>query len=156
MSRRIKPEKREVFPDVRYNSVDVQDFINRVIKKGKKSLATRLVYEAFDIMEERTKRNPLEVFEQALKNVSPVMEVKPRRVGGATYQVPMEVSPGRRFALATRWILQASNARSGKSFSEKLAGELIDAANNTGSAIRKREETHKMAEANRAFSHYRM
>jgi small subunit ribosomal protein S7 len=106
--------------------------------------------------EERTKRNGLELFEQALKNVSPVMEVKPRRVGGATYQVPMEVAPYRRFALATRWILQSARARSGRNFSEKLAAELVDAANNTGSAIRKREETHKMAEANRAFSHYRM
>jgi small subunit ribosomal protein S7 len=156
MSRRSKPEKREVLPDVRYNSVYVQSFINRVIKDGKKSLATSLVYDALDLIEERTKRDPFEIFEQAIKNVSPVMEVKPRRVGGATYQVPMEVPANRRFALATRWILQATKSRSGKSFSEKLAGELIDAANNTGSAIRKREETHKMAEANRAFSHYRM
>ena len=156
MSRRNKPEQREVLPDVRYNSVSIQAFINRVIKAGKKSLATRLVYDAMDIIEDRTKRNPYEVFEQALKNVSPIMEVKPRRVGGATYQVPMEVPANRRFALATRWILQAAKSRSGKSFPEKLAGELIDAANNAGSAIRKREETHKMAEANRAFSHYRM
>jgi small subunit ribosomal protein S7 len=156
MSRRNKPEKRYISPDVRYNSVDVASFINRVLKGGKKSLATSLVYEAFDIIEERSKRNPLEVFEQAMRNVSPVMEVKPRRVGGATYQVPMEVPPHRRFALATRWILQSSKARSGKSFPEKLAAELMDAANNTGSSIRKREETHKMAEANRAFSHYRL
>jgi small subunit ribosomal protein S7 len=156
MSRRSKPEKREILPDVRYNSVYVQSFINRVIKDGKKSLATSLVYGALDIIEERTKRDPFEVFEQAIKNVSPVMEVKPRRVGGATYQVPMEVPTNRRFALATRWLLQATRSRAGKSFSEKLAAELIDAANNTGSAIRKREETHKMAEANRAFSHYRM
>jgi small subunit ribosomal protein S7 len=156
MSRRSKPEKREILPDVRYNSVYVQSFINRVIKDGKKSLATTLVYDAMDMIEERTKRDPFEVFEQAIKNVSPVMEVKPRRVGGATYQVPMEVPANRRFALATRWLLQATRSRSGKSFSEKLAAELIDAANNTGSAIRKREETHKMAEANRAFSHYRM
>ncbi|RPI86073.1 MAG: 30S ribosomal protein S7 [Chloroflexi bacterium] len=156
MARRSKPEPREISPDVRYNSIQVQNFINRVVKCGKKSLATRLVYDAFDLIEERTKRNPLEVFEQAVKNVAPVMEVKPRRVGGATYQVPMEVSPYRRFALASRWILQATNARGGKSFAEKLAGELMDAANNAGSAIRKREETHKMAEANRAFSHYRV
>ena len=108
------------------------------------------------MIEERTKRTGLEVFEQAIKNVAPVMEVKPRRVGGATYQVPMEVPAYRRFALATRWILQAARGRSGKSFAEKLAGELMDAANNTGAAIRKREETHKMAEANRAFSHYRV
>jgi small subunit ribosomal protein S7 len=156
MSRRNKPEKREILPDVKYNSVEVQSFINRVLRSGKKSVATHLVYEAFEIIEERTKRNPFEIFEQAFKNVSPVMEVKPRRVGGATYQVPMEVAPFRRFALASRWILQASRSRSGKSFPEKLAAELIDASNNTGSAIRKREETHKMAEANRAFSHYRM
>lgn len=155
MARRNRPENPEILPDVRYNSVHVQSFINRVMKSGKKSVAARIVYDAFDLIEERTKKNPLEVFEQAFKNVSPVMEVKPRRVGGATYQVPMEVSPHRRFALATRWIMQASNSRSGKSFAEKLAGELMDAANNTGSAIRKREETHKMAEANRAFSHYR-
>jgi small subunit ribosomal protein S7 len=156
MSRRNKPEQRLIPPDVRYNSVHVQSFINRIIRVGKKSLATSLVYEALDMVGERSNRPPLEVFDQAIKNVSPVMEVKPRRVGGATYQVPMEVPPARRFALATRWLLQAAKARSGKSFPEKLAGELLDASNNTGSAIRKREETHKMAEANRAFSHYRM
>ena len=155
MSRRSKPEAREILPDVRYNSVNVQNFINRVLRSGKKSVATGEVYGAFDLIEERTKRNPLDVFEQAMKNVSPVMEVKPRRVGGATYQVPMEVPGYRRFALASRWILTSARARSGKSFAEKLAGELMDAANNTGSAIRKREEVHKMAEANRAFSHYR-
>ena len=156
MSRRNRPEKIDILPDVRFNSIEVQSFINRVMRRGKKSVAATIVYDAFDLVQERTKRNPMEVFEQAFKNVSPVMEVKPRRVGGATYQVPMEVPPYRRFALATRWILQASNSRSGKSFSEKLALELIDAANNTGAAIRKREETHKMAEANRAFSHYRL
>ena len=154
--RRNRPERREIQPDVRYNSVEVQVFINYVMKNGKKSLATRLVYDAIDLVEKRSKKNGLEVFEQAMKNISPVMEVKPRRVGGATYQVPMEVPPERRFALATRWILGAVRARSGRSFSEKLAAELMDAANNTGSAIRKREETHKMAEANRAFSHYRL
>jgi small subunit ribosomal protein S7 len=154
--RRNKPEKPIIPPDIRYNSEQVQSFINRVMKRGKKSLAVRLVYDAFGIIEERTKKNPLEIFDQAFKNVSPVMEVKPRRVGGATYQVPMEVPPDRRFALATRWILQATKSRSGKSFSEKLAAELMDAANNTGTSIKKREETHKMAEANRAFSHYRM
>ena len=156
MSRRNKPEKREIQPDVRFNSIQVQSFINRVMKNGKKSLATRLVYDAIDMMEERGKRNGLELFEQAIKNVSPVMEVKPRRVGGATYQVPMEVPPYRRFALATRWILAAAQSRPGKTFSEKLAAEMLDAANNTGAAIRKRDETHKMAEANRAFSHYRI
>jgi small subunit ribosomal protein S7 len=114
------------------------------------------VYDTFDLIEKQSKKEPLEVFQQALKNVSPVMEVKPRRVGGATYQVPMEVSVDRQFALATRWILAAARARSGRSFSEKLAGELMDAYNTTGSSIRKRDETHKMAEANRAFSHYRI
>lgn len=156
MSRRSKPEKREILPDVRYNSAQVQNFINRVVRRGKKSTATRLVYDAFDLINDRTKRDPLEVFETAMKNVSPIMEVKPRRVGGATYQVPMEVPPYRRFALASRWLLAAAQDRSGKTFSEKLAGEIMDAANNTGTAIRKREETHKMAEANRAFSHYRV
>jgi len=156
MSRRNKPEKRPTPPDVRYSSIQVQAFINSVMRNGKKSVATRLVYDAFELVEERASRPGLEVFEQAMKNVSPVMEVKPRRVGGATYQIPMEVPKFRQFALATRWILDASKSRSGKSFSEKLAGEFLDAANNQGAAIRKREETHKMAEANRAFSHYRM
>lgn len=156
MPRRYRPPKRVIEPDVRYNSVQVQSFINRVMKNGKKSTATRITYDAFDLIEKDLKKDPLEVFQQALKNVSPVMEVKPRRVGGATYQVPMEVSPDRQFALATRWILGAARARSGRSFSEKLAGELMDAYNNTGPSIRKRDETHKMAEANRAFSHYRI
>ena len=155
MSRRSKPEKHEIFGDVRFNSEHVQNFINRVIRCGKRSVATTIVYDAFDMIEDRAKRSSLEIFEQAIKNVSPILEVKPRRVGGATYQIPMEVPPYRRFALASRWILQGAKARSGKSFAEKLAGELMDAANNTGSAIRKREETHKMAEANRAFSHFR-
>jgi len=155
MSRRSKPEKHEIPGDVRYNSEHVQNFINRVIRNGKRSVATTIVYDAFDMMEERAKKNPLELFELAIKNVSPILEVKPRRVGGATYQIPMEVPPYRRFALASRWILQGAQSRSGKSFAEKLAGELLDAANNTGTAIRKREETHKMAEANRAFSHFR-
>jgi small subunit ribosomal protein S7 len=155
MSRRNKPEKRQVLPDPRYNSVQLQSFINRVMRNGKRSTATSLVYDAFEMMEGKGNRNALDIFEQALKNVSPVVEVKPRRVGGATYQIPMEVPPYRRFALATRWILQSARSRSGKNFSEKLAGELLDASNNTGNSIRKREETHKMAEANRAFSHYR-
>lgn len=154
--RRRKPEKREIPPDVRYNSVQVQNFINYVMRNGKMSLATRLVYDAFDMIEQRSKRNGLEIFELAIKNVSPIMEVKPRRVGGATYQIPMEVPPFRRFALASKWILTSTRARSGRNFSDKLAAELMDAANNTGSSIRKREETHKMAEANRAFSHYRV
>ena len=135
--------------------MSLQNFINRVIRDGKKSVATSVVYDAMDIVEERAKRSGIEVFDLAIKNVSPVMEVKPRRVGGATYQVPMEVPPYRRFALASRWIVQAAKARSGKSFAEKLAGELLDASTGQGSAMRKREEVHKMAEANRAFSHYR-
>jgi small subunit ribosomal protein S7 len=156
MPRRYRPPKRKIEPDVRYNNVQVQSFINRVMKNGKKSTATRLMYNAFDLIEKDLKKDPLEVFQQALKNVSPVMEVKPRRVGGATYQVPMEVTSDRQFALATRWILAAARTRSGRSFSEKLAGELMDAYNNTGPSIKKRDETHKMAEANRAFSHYRI
>lgn len=155
MSRRAKPEKHEIPGDTRFNSEHVQNFINRVVRNGKSSVATTIVYDAFDMIEERAKRSSLEIFELAIKNVSPMLEVKPRRVGGATYQIPMEVPPYRRFALASRWILQGAKARTGKSFSEKLAGELLDASNNTGAAIRKREETHKMAEANRAFSHFR-
>ncbi len=153
--RRTKPEKREIPGDVRYDSPLVQSFINRLMKKGKKSLAARILYDTFDIIEARAKRDPLELFEQAVKNASPVLEVKPRRVGGATYQVPVEVLPERRIALSIRWILTAARARPGKSMVEKLAGELMDAANNTGAAIKKREETHRMAEANRAFAHYR-
>ena len=156
MPRRYRPEKRDIPPDVRYGSVQVQAFINYVMKNGKKSLATRLVYNAIDLMEERTKRSGIEVFEEAVKKVTPLMEVRPRRVGGATYQVPLEVSPQRRFALASRWILAAAHARTGRNFSERLAAELMDAVNETGSAIRKRSESHKMAEANRAFSHYRI
>jgi small subunit ribosomal protein S7 len=126
------------------------------MKGGKKSTATRVIYEAFDLIEARAKKNPKEIFDQAMKNVSPIMEVRPRRVGGATYQVPMEVPVRRRFALATRWIIAAARARPGKSFADKLAAELMDAANEGGSAIRKREEAHRMAESNRAFSHYRI
>lgn len=155
MARRNRPEQHDIHPDVRYGSPQIQLFINHVMKDGKRSVATHQVYAALDLCEERAKRPGLEIFEVAMKNVAPVMEVKPRRVGGATYQIPMEVPGYRRFALATRWILNAARSRSGKSFAEKLAGELLDALNNNGAAIRKREETHKMAEANRAFSHYR-
>ncbi len=156
MARRFKPEKREVTPDVRYNNIRVKTMIQHMLKCGKKSTATRLMYDMLALLEKNTSKDPIEVFEQGLKNVSPMMEVRPRRVGGATYQVPMEVSPDRRLALAIRWILTAARNRSGKSFSEKLAGEFMDAYANQGSAIRKREETHKMAEANRAFSHFRV
>jgi small subunit ribosomal protein S7 len=154
--RRSKPEKREILPDIRYNSVHVQTMVQHVLKRGKKSVAVGVIYKAMDLIKERTEKNPLDVFDGALKNVSPAMEVRPRRVGGATYQVPMEVSSARRTTLALRWILSAAHERSGKSFPDKLAGELIDAFNETGAAIRKRDETHKMAEANRAFSHYRI
>lgn len=156
MSRRSKPDKRLITSDPRFTNIQVQSFINRVMHNGKKSVATHLIYDAFDMIEERAKRNPIEVFEQALRNVTPSMEVRPRRVGGATYQVPMEVPPHRQFALATRWIIAAARTRPGKNFAEKLAAELTDASNNTGAAVRKRDETHKMAEANRAFSHYRI
>ena len=154
--RRGSPELRPVPPDIRYNSVQLQTLVQHVMKRGKKSTATRLIYEAMDLIKERTQKNPLEVFDTALKNVSPAMEVRPRRVGGATYQVPMEVAANRRLTLALRWILAAAHERGGKSFPDKLASELIDASNETGTAIRKRDETHKMAEANRAFSHYRI
>lgn len=153
--RRTKPEVREISGDVRYDNQLVQGFINRLMRRGKKSVAASTVYDAFDMIAERTKRDPVEVFEQAMRNVSPVLEVKPRRVGGATYQVPVEVPPERRTSLAMRWTLTAARARPGKSMAEKLAGELVDAANQSGAAIRKREETHRMAEANRAFAHYR-
>ena len=154
--RRTKPEKRQVVPDVRYKSEVVSLLINRIMKDGKKSTATRMVYGALDIMKDRTKREGLEVLEDALKNVGPIMGVRPRRVGGTTYQVPMEVASSRRMTLAMRWIIAASRSRSGKSYSEKLASELIDAASNQGSAVKRREDAHKMAEANRAFSHYRI
>ncbi len=154
--RRTRPEKRETQPDVRYQSVTVQALINRIMKNGKKSVATRMMYDALDMIRERAKRDPIEVLDLAMKNVGPLMEVRPRRVGGSTYQVPMEVSNDRRQTLAMRWILASSRSRSGKSFSEKLSAELMEAANNQGASVRKREETHKMAEANRAFSHFRI
>jgi small subunit ribosomal protein S7 len=155
MSRRERAEIRITPADVRYNSVQVSRFIKLVMRRGKKSVATSIVYGAFELIRERAKREPLEVFEQALHNVGPQIEVKPRRVGGATYQVPVEVEPDRKNSLAVRWILTACRSRGGKSMAERLADELIDAANNTGTAVKKREEVHKMAEANRAFAHYR-
>jgi small subunit ribosomal protein S7 len=155
MPRRAKVERREVAPDPRFGSRTLPRFVNKVMKNGKKSLAERIVYRAFDRIEQQTRRNPLDVFDQALRNATPVLEVKPRRVGGATYQVPVEVKGDRKQSLAMRWLIQAARARGGKSMSEKLAGELMDAFNNTGATIRKRDETHRMAEANKAFSHYR-
>lgn len=156
MARRYKPETREIAPDPRYHNVQLQSFINRVMRSGKKSTAAHVVYDALDIISDKTKKDPVEVFEQVLRNVAPAMEVRPRRVGGATYQVPMEVAPERQFALAVRWLVGAARGRSGKNFAEKLAAECMDALNKTGNAVKKREETHKMAEANRAYSHYRI
>ncbi len=155
MSRRRRPDKRIATIDVRYQSIQVQAFINRMMTNGKKSTATRALYGAFDLIEQKNKQ-PLEVFAAAIKNVGPNMEVRPRRVGGATYQVPMEVGAARQFSLASRWIIASARERGGKSFAEKLAGELTEAAAGQGAAVRKKEETHKMAEANRAFSHYRI
>jgi len=155
--RRANPEKREILPDIRYNSTTIQTMIHHMLHRGKKSTATSVMYETLDIIRERNGgKDPVEIFDTAMRNVAPGMEVRPRRVGGATYQVPMEVPPARRATLAIRWVLDAANARSGKSFAQKLADELMDAFKNEGASIRKREETHKMAEANRAFSHYRM
>jgi small subunit ribosomal protein S7 len=155
MPRRAKVERREVPPDPRFGSTTLPRFINKVMRDGKKSLAERIVYRAFDRIEQQLRRNPLDVFDQALRNATPLLEVKPRRVGGATYQVPVEVKGDRKQSLAMRWLIQASRARSGKSMADKLAAELMDAFNNTGATIRKRDETHRMAEANKAFSHYR-
>jgi small subunit ribosomal protein S7 len=130
-------------------------FVNRLMKGGKKSTATRIMYDALGIIEERMQHNPLEVFEQAIKNATPIIEVKPRRVGGATYQIPVEVSAHRRLSLAMRWLVASARSRSGKSMAEKLANELMDAAQSTGATVKKREDTHRMAEANKAFAHYR-
>ncbi|TMD58862.1 MAG: 30S ribosomal protein S7 [Chloroflexi bacterium] len=155
MPRRPRPTVREQLPDPRYNSVSVQQFINNVMKSGKKSVATTIVYGALAQAEAQARRNAVEVFDTAIRNATPLIEVKPRRVGGATYQVPVEVRPTRRMSLATRWLIDAARKRSGKSMREKLAAELMDAMNNAGGAVRRKEETHKMAEANKAFSHYR-
>jgi small subunit ribosomal protein S7 len=155
MPRRNRPPKREIAPDIKYNSVLVSQFINKLMIKGKKSTAQRIFYDALDIIEERAKRPGLDVFEQAVKNATPILEVKPRRVGGATYQVPVEVRSDRRLSLAIRWLVGSTRNRSGKSMAEKLASELMDAANNTGATVKRREDTHRMAEANRAFAHYR-
>jgi len=155
MPRRNRPVKREVAPDIKYNSEMVSRFINKVMESGKKSTAESIFYDALSLVEARTKRPGLEVFEQAINNVMPILEVKPRRVGGATYQVPVEVPPDRRLSLAFRWLIQSTHKRPGKSMAEKLASELMDAANNTGATVKRREDTHKMAEANRAFAHYR-
>lgn len=155
MPRRGKVEHHIVAPDGKYNSLTLASFINRSMMRGKKNTASRAVYSALGIIAEKTKKNPVEVFETALRNAGPSVEVRPRRVGGATLQVPVEVPTVRRNALAMRWIIHFARARSGKTYSEKLAGELMDCAANQGSTIKKKEETHKMAESNRAFAHYR-
>ncbi len=155
MPRRYRPPKREIAPDVRYGNVKLEMFINRLMIGGKKSTARRVMYDALEIVEAKTKKDPVEVYEQALRNITPAVEVKPRRVGGSTYQVPVEVPPQRATSLAMRWLLQYSAARSGRSMAEKLAAELMDAANGQGASIKKRDDTHRMAEANRAFAHFR-
>lgn len=155
MPRRARAEKRIPRADSKYNSRTIGRFINKLMQRGKKMVAERLVYDAFEIIQEKTKKSPTEVFEQAIKNAGPAVEVRPRRVGGATLQVPVEVPSDRRQALAMRWLLASCKARGGKNFSEKLAAELMDAAAGQGATIKKKEETHKMAEANRAFAHYR-
>ncbi len=153
--RRNRPPKRVIEPDTKYNNVHVTMFINRMMYGGKKSVATRVMYQAFDIIEERTNKDPVEVFETALRNVTPTVEVKARRVGGSTYQVPVEVPQHRATALAMRWILQNARARSGRGMPAKLAAELMDAANGQGASVKKKDDTHRMAEANRAFAHLR-
>ena len=155
MPRRNRPPKREIQPDIRYNSVTVARLINKVMRRGKKSLAMRIVYDAMDIIEERAKSNPLEVFEQAVENATPVLEVRPRRVGGATYQVPMEVPSYRRLSLGLRWLVESARQRPDKSMAQKLAAELMDAAQGEGATIRRKENIHRMAEANKAFAHFR-
>jgi small subunit ribosomal protein S7 len=155
MPRRRDVKKREVTPDPKYREVLVVKFINLLMRKGKRSLAEQIFYNALEILGEKTKDEPLKIFKQAMENVKPVLEVKSRRVGGATYQVPVEVRPDRRTSLAIRWIIQYAKERSEKSMQEQLAAEFLDAANNRGASIKKKEDTHRMAEANKAFAHYR-
>ncbi len=155
MSRRHRAEKREVIPDAKFGDVILAKFMNSIMYDGKKSIAETIVYGAFELIEQRLKTEPLPVFKQALDNVAPAIEVRSRRVGGATYQVPVEVRQERRQALAIRWIISAARDRNDKTMVDRLSAELMDAANNRGNAVKKREDTHRMAEANRAFSHYR-
>lgn len=155
MSRRHSAEKREVQPDAKFGDIVVSKFMNNIMYNGKKSVAESIVYGAFDIIEGKVRQDPLNVFHAALENVAPAIEVRSRRVGGATYQVPVDVRPERRQALAIRWLLTAARGRNEKTMTERLSAELLDAANNRGNAVKKREDTHRMAEANRAFSHYR-
>jgi len=155
MSRRHAAEKREILPDAKYGDRVVTKFMNNLMIDGKKSVAERIVYNAFERVEDKVKRAPVEIFHEALENIQPSVEVRSRRVGGATYQVPVEVRPERREALAIRWLIIACRKRNENTMEERLAGELLDAVNNRGTAVKKREDTHKMAEANKAFSHYR-
>ena len=155
MPRRREVEKRKILPDPKFQDRLVAKFVNNLMRKGNKSVGERIIYGAFDQVEQKLKDDPLKIFKKALDNVKPVVEVKSRRVGGATYQVPVEVRQDRRTALAMRWLIDYSKARGEKTMQEKLAGEIIDAANNRGNAVKKREDTHKMAEANKAFAHYR-
>ncbi|DAA96469.1 TPA: 30S ribosomal protein S7 [Candidatus Gastranaerophilales bacterium HUM_9] len=155
MSRRSKPERRIPAPDPIYNNVDISKFINRIMRRGKKSLAEKIFYGTMEKIKERVNDNPIEVFQKALQNATPLLEVKARRIGGSTYQVPLEVKADRGFALASSWLIAAAKNRGGKSFIEKLTNELMDASNGVGAACKKREDTHKMAEANKAFAHYR-
>jgi small subunit ribosomal protein S7 len=155
MSRRHRAERRETLPDPKFGNIKITRFMNSIMRQGKKSVAESIVYGALDKIESKIKQNPLQSFEQALDNVSPSVEVRSRRVGGATYQVPVEVRPERRQTLAIRWIIAAARERNEKTMIDKLSGELLDASNNRGNAVKKREDTHRMAEANRAFSHYR-
>jgi len=155
MPRRREVPKRKVIPDPMFKDVEVTKFMNCIMLDGKKSTAERIVYGAFEIIHERTREEPLKIFHRALENVQPMVEVKSRRVGGATYQVPIEVAPNRKMALAMRWLISFARKRSGKSMKDKLANELIEAAHNRGNAVKKRDDVHKMAEANKAFSHYR-
>lgn len=155
MPRRARITRREIVPDARYQSRSLGTFINKVMRGGKKSVAERSVYSAFDRIETQTRRSPLDTFDQALRNATPVVEVKPRRVGGATYQVPVDIRVERRTSLAMRWLLNSARARRGHSFAERLAAELMDAASGQGVTIKRKEDTHRMAEANRAFVHYR-
>ena len=155
MSRRSKPERRIPAPDPIYNNVDISKFINRIMRRGKKSLAEKIFYGTMEKIKERVNDNPIEVFQKALQNATPLLEVKARRIGGATYQVPIEVRADRRQALALRWITLYSRKRGEKTMEERLANEILDAANNTGASVKKKEDMHKMAEANKAFAHYR-
>jgi small subunit ribosomal protein S7 len=155
MPRRNRPLKREIAPDTKYNNIKVAMFINKLLQRGKKSAAERILYDALDIIESRLHKNPLDIFEQAVRNATPALEVRPRRVGGATYQIPVEIRPDRSLSLAMRWLVQTARKRPGKSMADKLAAELMDAAQGQGATVKKREDTHKMAEANRAFAHYR-